>query len=97
MLVELFKGYMQNEAIISNFKTDQDLTDEENLQNQINNFQNIYSNFLGPLLTPTAGSAETQASDYIAMLQSRLLETEEGSEKEAEVLKEIEEYFQSNS
>ena len=97
MLVELFKGYMQNEAIISNFKTDQDLTDEENLQNQINNFQNIYSNFLGPLLTPTAGSAETQANDYIAMLQSRLLETEEGSEKEAEVLKEIEEYFQSNN
>lgn len=97
MLVELFKGYMQNEAIISNFKTDQDLSDEENLANQINNFQNIYDNFLEPLVSPSAGSAETQANNYVAMLQSRLLETEEGSEKEAEVLKEIEEYFQSNS
>jgi hypothetical protein len=97
MLVELFKGYMQNEAIISNFKTDQDLSDEENLANQINNFQNIYNNLIGPLLTPSAGNAETQANNYVAMLQSRLLETEEGSEKEAEVLKEIEEYFQSNS
>jgi hypothetical protein len=97
MLVELFKGYMQNEAIISNFKTDQDLSDEENLANQINNFQNIYNNLIGPLLTPSAGNAETQANNYVAMLQSRLLETEEGSEKEAEVLKEIEEYFQSNN
>ena len=97
MLVELFKGYMQNESIISNFKTDQDLSDEENLSNQINNFQNIYNNLIGPLLTPSAGNAETQANNYVAMLQSRLLETEEGSEKEAEVLQEIEEYFQSNN
>jgi len=97
MLVELFKGYMQNESMISNFKKDKDLSDEENLANQINNFQNIYDNFLEPLVSPSAGSAETQANNYVAMLQSRLLETEEGSEKEAEVLKEIEEYFQSNN
>jgi hypothetical protein len=97
LLVELFKGYMQNESLVSNFKTDPNLSDEESLSQQINNFQNIYSNLLGPILTPSAGSAETQKNEYVSMLQSRLLNTEEGSEDEAEVLKEIEDYFRTNS
>ena len=88
---------MQNEAIISPFKTDPNLSDEESLSQQINNFNNIYNNIVGPILSPSAGSADTQTNEYVALLESRLLNTEEGSEEEAEVLKEIEEFIRANN
>jgi len=97
LIVELFKGYMQNEAIISPFKTDPNLSDEESLAQQINNFNNIYNNIVGPILSPSAGSADTQTNEYVELLESRLLNTEEGSEEEAEVLKEIEEFIRTNN
>ena len=97
LIVELFKGYMQNEAIISPFKTDPNLSDEESLAQQINNFNNIYNSIVGPILSPSAGSADTQTNEYVELLESRLLNTEEGSEEEAEVLKEIEEFIRTNN
>jgi len=97
LIVELFKGYMQNESVISNFKTDPNLSDEESLAQQINNFQNIYSTLLEPIVTPSAGSVEKQKNEYVSLLEERLLNTEEGSEEEAEVLKEIEEFIRTNN
>ena len=104
LILELAKGYMQNQSVIKSFKTDPNLSDAENLTNNINNFLNIYQS-IEPLISPSTagqqvsgygqggGQTVSQGDPVILDLMQRLQNAEEGSQEFIDIANEYNSYI----
>jgi hypothetical protein len=103
IIIELVKGYAQNEGFLSNFKTDPNLSDEQNLRNNINNFLSIYQN-IEPLISPATagqqvlgygqggGQTVSPVDPVLLEIKNRLENAEEGSQEFIDAYTELKEY-----
>lgn len=98
ILIESFKAYASNEAFLSNFKTDPNLSDEQNLVNQLNQYVNVIDNVLQPFIDPAgagvAGGGD-MADPVIVDLMIRLENAEEGSQEYIDIANEFGNYINS--
>jgi hypothetical protein len=103
IIVELVKAYAQNQGLIKSFKTDPNLSDQENLSKNLNQFLNIYQNVVEPIISSSGqqvpgysqggGQTGSQGDPIILDLMQRLQNAEEGSQEFIDIANEYNSYI----